>query len=242
MRNRRPDRVASSTTRGTTSAPAWSRAQPLGGRAVAGDVAVEREADGVEDAGLAGAGRPAEQEQAGVGERVEVDGRPVSANGPNAGDLELVEPHRPPPRRGADQHVVVGVVAARVDGLAEQRGLAVRGRAPRTSATKSRAMSWSLRPDAGRGAGRRASAAGAAELQHQGVGEAAPQPLHRLRRAGRVGERGLHPVVLVVGERRVGEQVVERAARSAQPPRDRRVDELRAARARRRRGRPARSP
>ena len=48
-------------------------AQPLGDASVAGDVAVQREADGVEDAGLAGARGAGEQEQPGVGEPVEVD-------------------------------------------------------------------------------------------------------------------------------------------------------------------------
>ena len=62
------------------------------------DLAVEREADRVEDAGLAGAGRPGEQEQAGVVERVEVD---VLGAGERSerGDGQGMQPHGVTPTR-----------------------------------------------------------------------------------------------------------------------------------------------
>ena len=103
-------------------------AQPLGAGAIAGDVAVEREADGVEDAGLAGAGRAAEQEQPRVGQRVEVDRRPGRRRGRTPTISSWWSLIGAPTVRGADQHVLVGVVAAGVDGLPEQVGLRGGGR------------------------------------------------------------------------------------------------------------------
>ena len=71
-RNRRPDRVASSVTSGATGVGVVG-AQPLGGAALPGDLAVQREADCVQHAGLAGSGGPGEQEETGLAELVEVD-------------------------------------------------------------------------------------------------------------------------------------------------------------------------
>ena len=77
-------------------------AQALGDGAVTGDVAVEREADRVEDAGLAGSRRPAEEEEPGVGEGVEVDRDRIGERA-EADDLELVQPHEAPRAvRGAE--------------------------------------------------------------------------------------------------------------------------------------------
>ena len=60
---------------------------------VAGDLAVEREADGVEHAGLAGPGVAGEQEQAAGGQLVEVDPDRLHERS-EGGDRELVQPHR----------------------------------------------------------------------------------------------------------------------------------------------------
>jgi hypothetical protein len=67
-------------------------AQPLGRGAVAGHVAVEGEADGVEDAGLPRTRGTAEQEQARVGERVEVDACGLRER-TERDHLEFVKPH-----------------------------------------------------------------------------------------------------------------------------------------------------
>ena len=64
MRNRRPDRSTSSVTEGAEPGRRLVGAEPAGVLAVAGHRAVQREADGVEDAGLAGAGGAGEQEEA----------------------------------------------------------------------------------------------------------------------------------------------------------------------------------
>jgi hypothetical protein len=81
-------------------------AEPLGDRAVAGDVAVEGEAHCVEDARLPGARRAAQEEQAGVGQRVEVDGDRVGERA-EADDLEVVQPHDEPPARPAAARTAV---------------------------------------------------------------------------------------------------------------------------------------
>ena len=67
-------------------------AQALLALFVARHVAVEREADGVEDAGLARSRAPGDEEDALVGEGVEVDGLPVTER-TEALDLEAVDPH-----------------------------------------------------------------------------------------------------------------------------------------------------
>ena len=76
--------------------PSWGLvgSQPPGVVAVAGDGAVQGEAHGVEDAGLPGAGGTGEQEEAGIGQGVEVDlgGLDERAEG---GDREPVETHQP---------------------------------------------------------------------------------------------------------------------------------------------------
>ena len=67
-------------------------AQPLRCGTVTGHVAVEREADRVEDAGLARARGPAEEEETRVGEGVEVDRDRVGERA-EADHLEVVQPH-----------------------------------------------------------------------------------------------------------------------------------------------------
>ena len=57
IRNRRPRQRGLEADPGGDAGRGVVAAQPAGGVAVAGDVAVEREADGVEDAGLARPGR-----------------------------------------------------------------------------------------------------------------------------------------------------------------------------------------
>src|SRR5918993_1884931 len=126
------------------------RAEPLGGGPVSGDVAVEREADGVEDAGLAGARGTAEEEQTGLREGVEVDARRVGERA-EAGDLEVVEPHAPSPA-GAP-------TSTSWSGSWQQPSIASRSRSdsavvaatPRTCRTKSRAIAWSPCPVGGQG-------------------------------------------------------------------------------------------
>ena len=56
------------------------------------------------------------------------------------------------------------------------------------------------------------------------MGEASAQQLHGAQRAARVGQGDLHPVVLVGGERGVGQELLERAGEPGQPTRDRGVD------------------
>ncbi len=51
---------------------------------------------------------------------------------------------------------------------------------------------------------------GGLEGEDEGVREPPAQPLHGLQRPGVVGEGGLDPGLLVAGERRIGQQVVER--------------------------------
>ena len=89
----RPPMLSRSTTRGSASGAAWSLRRCLAVCAVAGDLAVEGEADGVEHAGLAGAGVAGEQEQPTRREVVEVD-RDGLDERTERGDLELVQPHQ----------------------------------------------------------------------------------------------------------------------------------------------------
>lgn len=70
-----------------------------GALAGAGHRPVERVADGVQDGGLARAGRPVEQEEPGGRERVEVDFL-GAAEGAEGGDAQPVQPHRAPRARG----------------------------------------------------------------------------------------------------------------------------------------------
>ena len=58
------------------------------------------------------------------------------------------------------------------------------------------------------------------------MGETGPEPVHRVPRAGAVGERDLDPGVLVHLEERVGEQGLEVAGEPGQATGDRCLDEL----------------
>ncbi len=109
-----------------------------GGLADAGHASVEGEADGVEDGGLARAGRPVEQEETGGGQGVEVDGL-RGAEGAERGDLQAVQPHRPTSR---------SAVSTRTSSKAPYRTARSAPSStapPRTWATKSSAICWSLR-------------------------------------------------------------------------------------------------
>ncbi|CAM5436931.1 hypothetical protein SCALM49S_04264 [Streptomyces californicus] len=115
---------------------AQGRAGALAG---AGDRSVEGEADGVQDGGLARAGGPVEEEEAGGGEGVEVDflGGAERAEGR---DAQAVQSHRDTSRT---------VPSTRTSSNAARS--TVRSRSfgplpPRTWATKSSAIWWSSRP------------------------------------------------------------------------------------------------
>src|SRR5690606_30424750 len=104
----------------------------------AGDGAVQRVADGVQDGGLAGAGGAVQQEEPGGGQGVEVDAL-GAAEGAEGGDVEAVQPHRATSCRAS---------SARTASMASRSTARSRssGPAPRTWATKSSAICWSLRP------------------------------------------------------------------------------------------------
>ena len=93
---------------------------------VAGHLAVQREADRVEHAGLARAGVTGEQEHATCGEVVEVDVHGLDER-PERRAESSVEPHRRArPEELGHQVVVVGAAG---EGLVEQRGLGIGRRA-----------------------------------------------------------------------------------------------------------------
>ena len=121
-------------TRGTASGPAWSLRSPRLEREP-GHVGVQGEADGVEQAGLARAGGPVDEEEPLGRQRVEVDDDPVGER-PERLDLEPVQPHAAPADPAGstrDDALVVADLAghpAGLDGLGEQRPLVVAGRAP----------------------------------------------------------------------------------------------------------------
>ena len=94
MRRRRPATVSSSTTRGTRVGAGVVAAQAVllaGSR----DVAVQGEADGVEQARLAGPGGSVHEEEPGRRDGVEVEGDPAG-EGTEGLDLEAVDPHAAP--------------------------------------------------------------------------------------------------------------------------------------------------
>ncbi len=143
----------------------------------------------------------------------------VSANGPNAVALQLVQPHRRPSRtrsRSSGQHSRASRSSA---DSASDAG------PPRTWRTKSRVTSWALLPEVGTrsGAGSRPDGG---EPQGDDVREPGAQSVHGSGRPARVGERGLDPGGLGCGVRRRGEQVVEGALERGQASRDGRLDEL----------------
>ena len=150
----------------------------------------------------------------------------VSANGPNAVTSSRCSLISRPPATDS-RRVDVGVVAAGVAGVLEQRGL---GSVAAVAAQLADEVEGDrvVGPRAGpRGRHAGGVAAVGLEREHQGVREPAAQPLHRLRRADGVGEGGLHPARLVGRQRGVGEQVVEGAPQPRQRPRDGRLDERR---------------
>ncbi len=110
----------------------------LAALAGAGHRAVQGVADGVEDGGLAGAGGAVQQEESGGRQVVEVDAL-RSAEGPEGGDVQLVQPHRATSRT---------VSSARTASKASRSTSCSwpSGPAPRTCVTKSSAICWSLRP------------------------------------------------------------------------------------------------
>ncbi len=103
----------------------------------AGDRAVQRVADGVEDGGLAGAGGAVQQEEPGGREVVEVDAL-GAAEGPEGGDVQPVQPHR------ATSRTVSSARTASNASRSTPRSWPS-GPAPRTWVTKSSAICWSLR-------------------------------------------------------------------------------------------------
>ena len=113
--SRRPPTVSSRTTSVRVPGAAWSlRSAAAGLLAGAGHRAVQREADGVEDGGLARAGRPVQQEEPGRGQVVEVDVL-GAAEGAEGGEGQPVQPHPRPPRarRVVGPYVVERARAAR---------------------------------------------------------------------------------------------------------------------------------
>src|SRR3954452_12641172 len=125
----------------------------LGGASLARHVAVEREADGVEDGRLPRAGVAAEQEDARLRERVEVDGHRVG-EGPERRDLQGVQAHQARTTKSASGSWPQASHAS--SSSCDSAGPAGR---PRTSRTKSRVISWSLRPAPVRAAGSRTAEA-----------------------------------------------------------------------------------
>ena len=106
------------------------------------------------------------------------------ANGPEGGDREVVEPHQAP-GPGHERRRSPGPRSRRRRRRAAGRPPRRWPAAPRISATKSRAMSWSLRPCSRAAGDRGRLAGGRLEAEHQGVREAGPEPVHRLAAAGR---------------------------------------------------------
>ena len=80
----RPRIVTSSVTDGPAAGRGVVAAQAAGAVALAGDLAVEGEAEGVEDGGLARAGRPVDQEQARLGRARRSRPSPDPGKDPNA--------------------------------------------------------------------------------------------------------------------------------------------------------------
>ena len=111
---------------------------------IAGHLAVEREADGVQHAGLAGAGVSGEQEQPTGGKVVEVDVDGLD-EGAERSDRQVVQAHQP---------LTTLSRALTRSGSSEQHSRAVRSRsasaglagAPRTWLTKSSDTSCADRP------------------------------------------------------------------------------------------------
>ena len=157
-------------------------AQPLAVLAGTGHGSVEGEADGIQHAGLAGAGGAVQQEQPVRAQPVEVD---VLGAGERAerGNFEAVDPHRDISFQahgfegfGQDGRFgVVGAPAADVFEEAAADGQVVLGLGEPAAVA---------RPGAGGGAFR-------IEPQHQGVREAGAQPLHGLGGALGVGQGDL---------------------------------------------------
>ncbi len=104
----------------------------------AGHRAVQGVAHGVQDGGLAGAGRTVQQEQSGGRQRVEVD-RLGAAEGPEGGEVEPVQPHRATSRTASSARTASNASRSTVRSRSS-------GSAPRTWATKSSAICWSSRP------------------------------------------------------------------------------------------------
>ena len=200
-------------------------AQPAGVVAVAGHRAVEREADGVEHARLArrrwrrraGRARPSDSASKSTSA--------VSTNGPKAvTESRWSRISRPPD----EQHVGVGVVGSSASQACSSSAdsAAVAG-APRSVGHEVERDLVVAAAARGRGRDDGARAAGRGEGEDEGVGEAGPQPLHRMGRPDGVGEGRLDPAVLERGERGIGEQRLEVAADPGQPPGHGRLDERR---------------
>ena len=242
IRNRRPARVASSRTHGAHRGVGLVGAQPLGGSSVAGHVAVEREADRVEHAGLARAGGAGEQEEPGLGELVEVDGDGVGER-PERGDLEAVQPHQDD--TSSDTRVSTSaVVAAGVDRAEQQRGLVVAGGRPAH-------VGHEVEGDVVVGAHRARHARGASPVTGSAASKLSSSVCGNRRRSRSiacarpdlVGEGGLDPRRPRAAEYAGSlQQLLERPAQPGQRARDRGVDELGVRQTRRRPARPATSP
>ncbi len=209
IRNRRPARVASRRTRGATPSvgvvgpqSAWRRCGRRGRRRTARSRRRRARWSCRRRWGRSSRKRPAS-------ESASKSTSTVSANGPNAVTLEGVQAHQPPPRRRTSR-----------SGSSQQASQASRSRAdsagvagtPRSSATKSRAMSWSRRPATVATRPAIGAAADGVEREDQRVREAAcaaaPSPAAGRGWSVRVTWTQSS---LVRGEGRIGEQGVELA-------------------------------
>ena len=221
-RNVRPPTLKRRTTRGSVCGVRLVAAQVTGGVPVARHLAVEREAHGVEHAGLARAGVAGQQEQATGGELVEVDVDGVD-EGPNAViERSWSRISRTPRRRARrrDQGPPSSTRAPHAEGRTRRRWRQPRGRGRRSRAPRRAPTGPSCSQASGCSSPPRRC-----EPEGQCVREPGAQPLHRLERPDGIGERGLHPGLLVGGVPLVAEQVVDSALEPSELASHRRGDE-----------------
>ena len=244
IRSRRVPAVSSSVTRGTASGPAWSLRSPRLERD-AGHVGVQGEADGVEQAGLARAGGPVDEEEP-LGRRARRrrrrPGRRTARTPRSRAGAPSRGARRPGARPPSSSPTWRATRLASTASASRARSSSLAARPPRTWPEEVAADldvggggdPRGVRPQRHRGALR-------VEAQHEGVREAAAHPVHGAERPLRVGEGDLAPGGLGAPVCGVGEQLLEGAAQHGQRPLDRRLDVL-DDRGARRRGRPAGCP